>query len=88
MQGSNNFNNLNKFSDFDHYGYNQIVEIENKVKKSLLQKNFFLLCLAFVLTAVAPLRALALPSAAMSTTCSMVTRQAEESQKSCIYSTV
>jgi hypothetical protein len=48
------------------------------VKKSLLQKNFFLLCLAFVLTAVAPLRALALPSAAMSATCSMVTSQAGE----------
>ncbi len=51
------------------------------MKKSLLQKNFFLLCLAFVLTAVAPLRALALPSAAISTTCNMVTSQAEESQK-------
>ena len=50
------------------------------MKKSLLQKNFFLLCLAFVLTAIAPLRALALPTAAMSTTCSMVTNQADESK--------
>lgn len=42
------------------------------MKKSLLRKNFFLLCLAFVLTAIAPLRALALPSAEISAICSMV----------------
>ena len=41
------------------------------MKKSLLRKNFFLLCLAFVLTAIAPLRALALPSAEISAICSM-----------------
>jgi hypothetical protein len=41
------------------------------VKKSLLRKNFFLLCLAFVLTAIAPLRAIALPSAEISAVCSM-----------------
>lgn len=50
------------------------------MKKSLRQKNLLLLCLAFVLTAIAPLRALALPTVEVSTACSMVTSRAGESK--------